>query len=352
MRDRTRSLRGFLPGAVAGGVLALGWVALSIAFGSGSAQAAETVPPSPPSLLGTLQSTVGAVQSTIAETPATVQSTLSAVRATVAEVLPAPAAVEAPTPAPAEEPAAGAPAAPTNPLAPASEELADPLAAPLVGAIAPIVHDVGQSADAAIDVVTNTTDTVAPALSPVFAPVDALLRHVPATLDTVTAALPRIADALDDTVGAVTETVRGATAVVVLPPTTAPGGHPAAPELHGMPDPVSAASPPTAAPASARDDAQRPLPVFDDAVGAAVLAAPAAVTAPGAPAQQPSSSPAAEFGMPGTGSASGGSAGDVRLFGTVSSTSAGAGLLAVRSGSAGDDRLPASPVADHDSSPD
>ncbi|MFB7843957.1 hypothetical protein [Microbacterium sp. NPDC056052] len=340
MRGRARSHRGFIPGAVAGGVLALGWVVLSIAFGSGSAQAAEAVPPSPPSLLG-------AVQSTIVETPATVQSTLSAVQATVAEALPAPAAVDAPTPAPAAE----APTAPTPPLAPAAEEPAGPLVAPLVRAITPVLQDVGQTAGAAIDVVATTTDTVAPTLSPVLAPVDALLRRVPATLDTVTAVLPRIAVSLDDAVSAVTEAVRGPATTVAPPTTTAPGGHPAVPELRGLPDPVSAASPP-AAPPSTQDHGQRALPGTDHAVDAVAISAPATVTAPGAPAQQPPGDPTSEFGMPGAGSASGGSASDVRLFGTVSSTSAGAGLLAVRSVSAGDDRLPTSPVADHDSSPD
>lgn len=76
------------------------------------------------------------------------------------------------------------------------------------------------------------------------------------------------------------------------------------------------------------------------------------VVSPGAPARHPAGSPTSEFGVPGTGSASGGSTTDLRLFGTVSSPSAGERLLTVRIGSAGDDRLPVSPVADHDSSPD
>ena len=340
MRGRTRSLRGFVPAAIAGGVLALGWVALSIAFGSGSAQAAETVPPSPPSLLGTLQSTVGAVQDTIAEAPATVQSTLSAVQATVSEVLPAAVVDAVPEAAsvPDESSAATELAAPSAPLI-----------APIVEAVAPVVQGVAETADTAIDVVTTTADTVAPALSPVLAPVDALLHRVPATLDTVTAALPRIADSLDDTVGTVSETVRDATAP--SPTVVDPVARPVVPALHGTPDPVSAASPPVLTLISARDGAQHALTEIDEIVTTAV-SAPAVVTAPTAPVQHPSGPPTSEFGVPGTGSASGGSTSDVRLLGAISAASAGDRMLTVRSGSAGDDRLPASPVADHDSSPD
>lgn len=341
MRGRTRSLRGFVPAAIAGGVLALGWVALSIAFGSGSAQAAETVPPSPPSLLGTLQSTVGAVQDTIAEAPATVQSTLSAVQATVSEVLPAAVVDAVPEAAsvPDESSAATELAAPSAPLI-----------APIVEAVAPVVQGVAETAGTAIDVVTTTADTVAPALSPVLAPVDALLHRVPATLDTVTAALPRIADSLDDTVGTVSETVRDATAP--SPTVVDPVARPVVPALHGTPDPVSAASPPVLTLISARDGAQRVLPEVDAVMATAAFSAPAVVTAPTAPVQHPSGPPTSEFGVPGAGSASGGSTSDVRLLGAISAASAGDRMLTVRSGSAGDDRLPASPVADHDSSPD
>jgi len=315
-------------------------VALSIAFGSGSAQAAETVPPSPPSLLGTLQSTVGAVQDTIAEAPATVQSTLSAVQATVSEVLPAAVVDAVPEAAsvPDESSAATELAAPSAPLI-----------APIVEAVAPVVQGVAETADTAIDVVTTTADTVAPALSPVLAPVDALLHRVPATLDTVTAALPRIADSLDDTVGTVSETVRDATAP--SPTVVDPVARPVVPALHGTLDPVSAASPPLVTLVSVREGAQHALTEIDEIVTTAV-SAPAVVTAPTAPVQHPSGPPTSEFGVPGAGSASGGSTSDVRLLGAISAASAGDRMLTVRSGSAGDDRLPASPVAEHDSSPD
>gem|GEM_PF-1091130 len=358
MRGRTRSLRGLIPGAIAGGVLALGWVVLSIAFGSGSAQAAETAPPSPPGLLGALGNTLSAVQDSIVEAPATVQSTLSAVQTTVSEALPTPEALPTSAALPTSQ-ALSAPVAEAVPektsgveASPAPAELAPPAApliAPLVDTIVPVVQSVGQTARAAVDTVVTTTETVAPALSPVLAPVDTVLRLVPTTLDTVTAALPRIAVSLDGTVGAVSDTVRGATAFASAPaPMSAdPVGGPAVPAVHGASDPVSSASRPLITFVSAQDGAQPALP---DGV---VTGALSAVTAPRAPAQHPSGSPSSEFGVPGTGSASGGSANDVRILGTISSMSAGDRLLTVRSGSAaGDDRLPASPVADHDSSPD
>ncbi|MCE4026067.1 hypothetical protein LXM50_08780 [Microbacterium sp. Au-Mic1] len=342
MQGRTWSLRGFVPGAIAGGFLALGWVALSIAFGSGSAQAAETAPPPPPSIIGALQSTVGAVQNSITEGPVTVQSTLSAVQTSVSEVLPAPVA-DAITDTASVSEAGPAPAEVSAPAA--------PLIAPIVETVLPVVQGVDQTAGAAIDAVTTTADTVAPALSPVLAPVNAVLHRVPTTLDAVTAALPRIAVSVDGTVGTVTETVRGATALVPSPSVSDPVGAPTVPAPQGTREPVSSASIPPVVLASARDGAQPALPAVDDVLTAA-LSAPPAATAPAAPARHPSGSPTSEFGVPGTGSASGGSTSDVRLFGTISSLSAGDRLLTVRTGSAGDDRLPVSPVADHDSSPD
>jgi len=331
-------------------------VVLSIAFGSGSAQAAETAPPSPPGLLGALGNTLSAVQDSIVEAPATVQSTLSAVQTTVSEALPTPEALPTSAALPTSQalPAPVAEAAPEKTsgveASPAPEELAPPAApliAPLVDTIIPVVQSVGQTARAAVDTVVTTTEIVAPTLSPVLAPVDTVLRLVPTTLDTVTAALPRIAVSLDGTVGAVSDTVRGATAFALAPAFADPVGGPAVPAVHGASDPVSSASRPLITFVSAQDGAQPALP---DVV---VTPALSAVTAPTAPARHPSGSPASEFGVPGTGSASGGSANDVRILGTISSMSAGDRLLTVRSGSAaGDDRLPVPPVADHDSSPD
>ena len=342
MQGRERSLRGLVPGALAGGVLVLGWLALSIAFGSGSAQAAETTPPPPPTLLGTLQSTVGAVQNTVAGAPATVQSTLSAVQTSVSEVLPAPVA-DAITDTASVSEAGPAPAGVPAPDA--------PLIAPIVETVLPVVQGVDQTAGAAIDAVTTAADAAAPALSPVLTPVKAVLHRVPTTLDAVTAALPRIADSVDGTVSTVTGTVRGATALVPSPSVSDPVGAPTVPAPQGTREPVSSASIPPVVLGSARDEAQPALPAVDDVLTAG-LSAPPAATAPAAPARHPSGSPTSEFGVPGTGSASGGSATDLRLLGTVSVSSAGDRPLIIRTGSAGDDRLPASPVADHDSSPD
>ncbi|SFR57542.1 hypothetical protein SAMN04488591_2119 [Microbacterium azadirachtae] len=351
MRGRTWSLRGFVPAAIAGGLLAVGWVALSIAFGSGSAQAAETAPPPPPTLLGTLQSTVGAVQDTIAAAPVTVQSTVTAVQQTVAETLPDPVAVVAPEPAPVAD------AAPADVAAPRTS-----VVAPIVEAAVPLLRSVDQTAGVAVDTVTGTVGgtvgVIAPALTPVLSPVDAVLHRVPVTLDTVTSALPALAVSLDDTVGTVGGTVRDATGLIPVP-ITVPSG-PAIPSLPGggpssgpstppgAPAPVSAAG--TTLPATEATTRLAPAP---DAVSeTAQQSASPGSTSPLSPAHHPGGSPASELDIPGAGSAAGGSAVDVRLLGTVSSLSAGDRLLTVRSGSAGDDRLPASPVADHDSSPD
>lgn len=347
MQGRTWSLRGFVPAAIAGGLLAVGWVALSIAFGSGSAQAAETAPPPPPSLLGTLQSTVGAVQDTIAAAPVTVQSTVTAVPQTVAETLPEPVPAVAPEPAPVAD------AAPADVAAPRTS-----VVAPVVEATVPLLRSVDQTAEAAVGTVTGTVGAVAPALTPALSPVDAVLHRVPVTLDTVTSALPALAVSLDDTVGTVGGTVRDATGLIPVV-ITVPSG-PVIPSLPGG-GPSSGPSTPPGAPAlvaaagtvvSATEATTRVAAAPDEVSETAQQSASSGSTSPLSPAHHPGGSPASELGIPGTGSAAGGGAVDVRLLGTVSSLSAGDRLLTVRTGSAGDDRLPASPVADNDSSPD
>lgn len=355
---------------LAGASLALGWAALSVLFGTSTAQASETAPPQDPAHGSSLLSTV---TGTVADVVAPVENVVTQTVGTVTDlVAPSPADTAAPNPVPEES--APSPV-PDTAVSDAGAVAADAGAAvsSTAPAAAPVVASV---ADAASAVTTQVVHTVvdpvidglqAHPVTAVTAPVIDTTRGLPVVggvldglgilplLSTTTGGVDEIVGTVGGTVGAV---IGGTTSVLSPPIVPITPLVPTAPAGDQGTDPPSATSP--------RGTTLPTLSMGYLAATGTSSAAEGAATGshPNVPSPRTSGGAGSPTGPSGpqpwnqgredvgTAGASNASAGSSPLFFVATRSASGPSLAPGVSAGVHDDDLPSSPVFGTDVSPD